>query len=693
MRFDRERGLIRRLRMLMVLPIVGACSSDVTPPAVPAAITVVEQPAATAPSGALLIPAPAVALVDAGGTRVSARGVSIGATLASGSGTLAGTVEVRTDAEGKAVFNDLRIRGPVGPKTLRFSAAGLVSAASNSVELVPGAAASMVVDAGNNQTAAAGTAVAVPPSVRLLDDAANPVPNTQVSFLVLSGGGAVTGAPATTGSNGVARIQSWTLGTTVGLNQLTATSGALAAAFSATATVGAPVKLTAVDGNAQTSTIGLALAVAPSVKLTDAFDNPVPGVAVNFAVVSGDGTLVTPAPLTDATGIAQVGGWTLGLAPGTQSVTATRAGTPTVTFTATAVDFPVASLSVGGFTSCARTQAGAAFCWGDNTDGQLGDSTSGNTALSPKQVKGGTLTFTAIAVGGGHSCGLNSVGAAFCWGNDFSGQLGINTTTGQSVSAPVPVVGGHTFTALATGDVHSCGLRADGTAWCWGGNGNGRLGDSTNQIRVAPTAVKNGLLFTALTAGAAHTCGLTSGGAIYCWGSNGGGRLGDGTTTERRAPTLVVAAGISFTAVAAGGAHTCAVTSTGGVMCWGTGAAGVLGTGGNANQSIPTAVVSTAQYQSIAAGGAHSCAVTVAGAVHCWGNNGGGRLGDGTAVNRNVPTPVLGTFAATGVDLGDEHSCARTQAGSAICWGRNLEGQVGDGSAVTALRAVGVVRP
>ncbi|MBM4189043.1 MAG: hypothetical protein FJ206_17220 [Gemmatimonadetes bacterium] len=683
-------GVTFQLRQDKVL--LAGCASEPTRIPVPVGVTVLTQPPSSAASGAALAPAPVVGLVDGTGARVAARGVTIVAALSSGTGTVSGTTEVRTDAAGEAAFADLRVVGPVGSKSLRFEAAGLASAATTSFQLGPGAATSLLVEAGNNQTAAAGTDLAVAPAVKLLDGAGNPVSGVPVAFAVTSGGGSMTGPTASTGSDGVARVGSWRLGTGVGANQATATAGALSVAFTATATVGAPAKLTVVDGNGQTTSIGDLTTTAPAVKLTDAFDNPVAGVAITFAASDG-GLANGPVKQTDPGGIARVGGWVLGLVPGPQTMTASRTGVPSATINATAIDFAVAAISAGGLNTCARTAAGAAYCWGDNSVGQIGDSTAGGQDSVPVLVKSGAATFSQLAVGGGHVCGLTPAGAALCWGSDLSGQLGINTQTGASVNAPAAVVGGRIFVSIVAGDVHSCGLEASGAAWCWGNNGNGRLGDSTTQIRVVPTAVKNGIAFASLSAGAAHTCGLTAAGAAYCWGSNGGGRLGDGTTVERRAPTLVNAPGVVFTAIAAGGVHTCALTTAGTAMCWGTGTSGVLGTGSTGNQLLPIAVDGGGTYQAIAVGNIHSCAITTAGVVRCWGNNGNGRLGGTNSNISTVPIDVGLPFVAQAIDLGVDHSCARSQAGSAICWGRNGEGQIGDATVIDATRPTGVKRP
>jgi alpha-tubulin suppressor-like RCC1 family protein len=648
----------------------------------------VSQPPATAQSGVALSPAPVIGLLDRAGNRLTTRGVAITAGIASGTGSVAGLAEVRTDAAGEARFDDLRVVGPVGTVTLRFTAAGLTPAGSSPIAVAAGPPSAIAPEAGNNQTAAAGTAVPVAPAVRITDGSANPVPNVQVTFTVSGGEGTVEGSPATTGADGVARITKWTLGTAVGPNSVTAAAGSLQQAFQATGTVGPPARIVIVEGDGQSAVIGQAVAVAPAVRVTDAFDNPVSGVAVTFAAGS-NGTATGAQPQTDPAGLARVTAWILGLAPGGQSLTATRTGATTATFAATATHFPTLVIASGALSTCAVAVGGTAYCWGDNSVGQLGDSTLVGKS-TPTALKFGGGSFTMIAVGGGHACGLVSGGAAFCWGLNASGQLGDNSNISRLV--PVPVVGGHLFQAIVTGDTHSCGLRLDGTAWCWGSNANGRLGDSTLTARDTPVAVKGGLVFTALSAGSSHTCGITATG-VYCWGANGSGRLGDGTTIDRRAPTAPLAPGITFTAVAAGGIHTCALATGGAAMCWGAGSSGVLGTGTTAGQPTPTAVSGTATYTQIATGANHSCAITAGNAVHCWGANGSGRLGDGTTTSRLVPTPVAATFSAVALSLGDEHTCARSQAGSSICWGRNLEGQVGDGGLLSALRPTGVKSP
>ena len=149
-----------------------------------------------------------------------------------------------------------------------------------------------------------------------------------------------------------------------------------------------------------------------------------------------------------------------------------------------------------------------------------------------------TLTFTAMSAGYTHSCGVTAAGAAYCWGYNEYGALGDGTTTNRLT--PGLVAGGVSFAAVSAGDFHNCGVTAAGAVYCWGDNSSGQLGDGTTTTRLSPVLVTGGLSFAALSAGSRHTCGVTAAGAAYCWGSNGSGQLGDGTTTDRLAPVRVV---------------------------------------------------------------------------------------------------------------------------------------------------------
>jgi len=305
----------------------------------------------------------------------------------------------------------------------------------------------------------------------------------------------------------------------------------------------------------------------------------------------------------------------------------------------------VVAVAAGYYHTCAVTSGGVK-CWGQNSQGQLGDGTT-TQRTAPVDVGGLASGVVAVAAGYYHTCALTIAGGVKCWGYNSYGQLGDSTTTTRSTPGDVTGLTAGVV-AVAAGSYHTCALTSAGGVKCWGYNYNGQLGDGTTTQRTTPVDV-SGLTagVVAVAGGNSHTCAVTSGGGVKCWGANYYGQLGDGTTAQRTAPVDVSGLTAGVMTVAGGNSHSCAVTSGGGVKCWGYNSTGQLGDGTTTTRSTPVDVTGlTAGVAAVAAGGSYTCARTTGGGVKCWGDNSSGQLGDGRVLQRLWPGNVSG-FGAT----------------------------------------------
>jgi len=364
------------------------------------------------------------------------------------------------------------------------------------------------------------------------------------------------------------------------------------------------------------------------------------------------------------------------------------------------------------------------YCWGNNTNGGLGDNTTTDRRVPTAVVDAnnvlysGGKTVTSIAVGNNFTCALVSDGTVACWGIGSSGQLGDNTATQRNV--PVAVVdynnvlysGGKTVLSISAGYYHVCALASDYRAYCWGMGSNGQIGDNTTNQRNAPVAVVdyNNVLYSGgktikqLMAGGVHTCAIATDNLMYCWGRNLNGQLGDGSTNNRNAPVAVVDAnnvlysgGKTIVSMASSNQYTCAVATDGRAYCWGLNSNYQLGDGTNTTRTNPVAVVDSNNVlwgggktvTQLTGGDIHVCATASDGRAYCWGDNAMGRLGDNTTTARPNPVAVVDAnnvlWGAAGntvlsVRGGYQHTCALASNYKAYCWGNNSYGQVGDNS-------------
>jgi alpha-tubulin suppressor-like RCC1 family protein len=298
----------------------------------------------------------------------------------------------------------------------------------------------------------------------------------------------------------------------------------------------------------------------------------------------------------------------------------------------------------------------------------------GGKGTAPVTVQ--VLHLIAVSAGDLHSCGLQTDGSAWCWGGDQADQLGDSTETNSS--SPVAVHGGLKFASVSAGYAHNCALTTTNAAFCWGDNLSGELGDGTTAHRSLPVAVTGGVTFTSLTAGQDHSCGLTAAGAAWCWGNNLSGQLGNGLNINSSAP-VAVGGGITFATLSAGSQNTCGVATNGKAFCWGDNTRGQLGNGTLNASATPVQVTSASTFVAISSGFEHACGITAAGAAFCWGSNDEGQLGTGDTQAHMSPVAVLGgnTFATIGA--GGLYTCGLAASGAAFCWGDNIWGELGTG--------------
>lgn len=353
----------------------------------------------------------------------------------------------------------------------------------------------------------------------------------------------------------------------------------------------------------------------------------------------------------------------------------------------------VIAIDAGGFYTCALLNTGAVKCWGQNIQGQLGDSST-TQRLTPVSVTGLTSGVTAISAGYQHTCALLNTGGLKCWGNNGNGQVGDSTNTMRN--APVNVTGLTSgVSAIKTGMRHTCALTTTGGVKCWGLNTNGQLGDNTIISQTAPinvTGLTTGV--ASISAGEIHSCALTTGGGVKCWGGNSDGQLGDGTTTQRL--TAVDASGLTsgVNNISVGNFHTCARTNAGSMKCWGRNSVGQLGDGTTTTPRATAVNVSglASGVSMISPGLGHTCVLIIGGRIKCWGeNNTFGRLGDGTNVQRLTAIEISWQVnGSSPIEAGGFHTCGLTGAGGAKCWGVNTNGRLGDGTNVNRLTAVDV---
>lgn len=302
-----------------------------------------------------------------------------------------------------------------------------------------------------------------------------------------------------------------------------------------------------------------------------------------------------------------------------------------------------------------------------------------------------------VAAGVHHSCGITTSGAAYCWGRNQSGQLGDDSTDNRD--APTPVSGlSSGVTAIRGGELHTCVIRgATATVSCWGDNTHGQISGTSPFSRVpAPVSALANILD--LDVGHRHSCAVTSAGAVRCWGQQERGRLGNGlegvAVVSAPTPNVLLPGPTALTdavQVVAGESHTCVRRTGGTVACFGDNQVGQLGVG-----TLPASATQTGYAQAIpglsnvsqlATGGNHTCALS-GGSVYCWGFNGSRQVGQASGTSHNTPQQVAGITNAQSIAAGYHTTCAVLQSGQLMCWGANAYGERGEPpSAVSATPA------
>lgn len=367
-------------------------------------------------------------------------------------------------------------------------------------------------------------------------------------------------------------------------------------------------------------------------------------------------------------------------------------------------------VSAGYYHSLAVASDGNIYAWGNNDQGELGDGTTTSTT-TPVLVKNPDhVHYVQVSAGQFHSLALDDQGRVWAWGSNEKGQAGSKAASKQTTPVQVVTSAGKSLTAvqISAGYMYSTDVDANGYVWSWGLNNSGELGNAgtpagTDKYTSTPVqAVKadnTPLRAAQVSAGRLHTLAVDMDGTAWAWGSNANGQLGDGTTTGQAWPVQVKKTdGTAFKAfqVSAGGWHSLALDDRGTVWAWGDNENKQLGVPGagvelhnpgqvtKADSTTPLAAVQ------VSAGDRQAMIVDADGSVWAWGDNSQGQLGNNTAQTQSKPVQTLrnesgSAYNASQVSTGVSHSLGLATDGSVQGWGSNSKGQLGTGDPLNAV--------
>lgn len=298
------------------------------------------------------------------------------------------------------------------------------------------------------------------------------------------------------------------------------------------------------------------------------------------------------------------------------------------------------AISAGLTHTCAVTRDGALYCWGYNGSGRLGDGGQAMFRATPSRAAPMLGPIRAVSAGARHTCAVTREGRLFCWGDNSQGQLGDGTRTG---GGPRAVLLREHVLSVSAGGNHTCALTRSRRLYCFGDGSFGQLGDDQQAGSPVPRLVHRGQgleqgRVVAMDAGSTHTCAAVDDGRVLCWGSNMFGQLGDGTLQDRRVPVRVADPALTTLradSVSTGARHTCLADRGGTAFCWGDNTFGQLGTGVAGVSPMPGRVVGPhmgTPFRSVVAGQEHTCGVNRSAVTLCWGSNVSGRSGAPPAV-------------------------------------------------------------
>lgn len=324
------------------------------------------------------------------------------------------------------------------------------------------------------------------------------------------------------------------------------------------------------------------------------------------------------------------------------------------------------------------------YAWGNNNYGGIGDnSTVGKS--SPVQTIAGGSNWANAAFGQYHSAGVKTDGTLWCWGQNYYGELGDNTTVHRS--SPVQTItGGTDWSQVSCGPYHTAAVKKDGTLWLWGGgfNNAGQLGDNTIIHRSSPVqTIAGGSDWSSVSCGYKNTAAIKTDGTLWVWGWNAYGQVGDNTTNNISSPSQTVAFGTNWSKVSVGYSSCGAIKKDGTLWMWGANNVGQLGINLASNRSSPVQTITGGtDWSEISLNSLDVAAIKTDGTLWCWGFNFDGQVGDntsgpGTYKSSPVQTITYGTNWSK-ISTGASIKLALKKDGTLWSWGANNYGELGD---------------